>query len=48
MKYKKVPTTEEWKIPLVKELIQLRNGDLNLSNFDITELNEMLILVTTS
>ena len=48
MNYKKVPTTEEWKIALVNELIQLRNGDLNLSNFDISELNEMLILLTTS
>ena len=48
MRYKKVPTTEKWKIPLVNELIQLRNEDLNLSNFDINELNEMLLLLTTS
>ena len=37
MKYKKVPTTEEWKILLVNELIQLKNGDLNLSNFEFTK-----------
>ena len=48
MKYFKVPITEEWKIPVVQELIKLRNGEINLSNFDENELNEMVILLTTS
>ena len=48
MKYYRVPATEEWKIPVVNELIQLRNGELDLSNdFDANELNEMLIFLTT-
>ena len=43
MKYYRVPATEEWKIPVV------RNGELDLSNnFDANELNEMLFLLTTS
>ena len=48
MKYHKVPTTEEWKIPLVNELIEMRNEDIILSNSDNNELNEMSFLLTTS
>ena len=49
MKYYRVPVTEEWKIPVVNELIQLRNGELDLSNnFEANELNKMIILLATS
>lgn len=47
MKYFQIPSTEEWKMEIVYELIQMRN-DMDLSNYDKTNLDQMLNLLMTA
>ena len=42
IEYKEVPENEEWRIPFVKELINIRHGDLKVDGFSVEELAEIL------
>ena len=46
MKFHIVPTDDEWKVPTVRDLIQLRNGCSTLSESDRNELTNMLCILT--
>ena len=48
MKFCRVASEDEWKISVVKELIQTKNGMLNLSEFDNNDLTDMIKILTTS
>ena len=48
MKYCQVPLCEEWKIPLVKDFIQTREEDKDLTKQDNIDLNNMIFLLTTT
>ena len=48
MKFFRVPHEEQWRIPLVKELMETKHGDLKLSELDNNDLNEMVKMLTTT
>ena len=48
MKFQKAPPDDEWKIPIVMELIQVRNGISTLSEFNKNDLTNMLNMLTTA
>ena len=48
MKYKCMPETEEWKIPVLKELLEIKNlEDKSLPDLDLDEMNEMIRIIST-
>ena len=47
-KYAAVPPGDEWRVELVKEIIEIRNSNLEVENFDEEELNEVLNYLCTS
>ena len=48
MKFFQVPEQDEWKIPVVYELLNVQNDSLSLNEFDRNDMNEMLKMLTTS
>ena len=48
MKYCQVPLCEEWKIPLVKDFIQTKEENKDLTKQDNIDLNNMIFLLTTT
>ena len=46
--YKGIPSGEEWKIPLVKELVDATCGDLEVTNFNPDQLREIAELVCST
>ena len=48
MKFFHVPEQDQWKIPVVDELLNVQNDSLSLTEFDRNDLNEILRILTTS
>ena len=48
MKVYSCPTGEEWRIPVVIELCQVRNEDLTIDNFEKAELKEYIEYLCTT
>ena len=46
--YKRISSGEEWKIPLVKELVDATCGDLEVTNFNPDQLREIAELVCST
>ena len=42
IKYHPVPTKEKWKVDVLKELIENRDGSLVIEGFDEEELSQMI------
>ena len=47
MKYRKTPESDEWKIPIIVELLQTRCSSVNLSNEEQNEIDEMIRIIAT-
>ena len=47
-KYAEVPPGNEWRVEMVKEMIEIRNSNLEVENFDEEELEEILNYLCTS
>ena len=47
LKYHPIPDEEEWRIGIVRDIIDIRNGTAKLENFNAAELNDMLDLACT-
>ena len=47
-KYKPVPEDELWRIPLLKEIIEVRTGTYEIEGFTNEEIDEMLEFVCIS
>ena len=48
IKFVHVPEEDEWKIPILNELLKVQNDYLTLSEFDRNDRNDMIKLLTTS
>ena len=48
MVYVPAKTEDLWKINFVKELVNIREGSINVENFEDDELNEVLEYLCTS
>ena len=48
MKFVHVPEQDEWKIPILNELLKVQNDCLTLSEFDRNDWNDMIKILTTS
>ena len=48
MKFVHVPEQDEWKIPILNELLKVQNDCLTLSEFDRNDRNDMIKMLTTS
>ena len=46
--YHKVEKTDEWKIGFVKELVNVKQEELNVAGMDLEELDEILEYLCTS
>ena len=46
--YFKIPSEEEWRIDLMHNLIQVKNGEFTVENFEDEELDNLLAFVCTS
>ena len=46
--YHKVEECESWRIDIMKELIDIRYGDLEATGMDSEELSEILAFICTS
>ena len=42
MKYHKIPDDEKWKIPIIKELIEVKNKMLEVETFRMAEIDQVL------
>ena len=42
LKYFRVPGTEEWRLPILSELLKIREKKLELNNFEPNEVEEMI------
>ena len=47
LKYHPIPDEEEWRIGIVRDIIDIRNGNAKLENFNAAELNDMLDFACT-
>ena len=47
-KYADVPQGDEWRVEMVKEIIEIRNSKLEVENFDDEEIEEILNYLCTS
>ena len=45
--YNKIPAGEEWKIRLAEELIEMKNGIMNVKILTAEEINEILTYIVT-
>ena len=48
MKYFPVPDEEQWRIPLLSNLVSIRTEDLLIENFENTELDNIIEYVCTT
>ena len=48
IEYHKIPAEEEWRIGVVRDIIDVRNGEANLEGFSIKDLENMLDFVCTN
>ena len=46
--YKPMENNERWKIPIIKEIIEVKNGNLEVDNFSRNKLEEMLDYLCTA
>ena len=46
--YKPMENNERWKIPIIKEIIEIKNGNLEVDNFSRNKLEEMLDYLCTA
>ena len=42
MKYFRVPVAEEWRLPILTDLLKIREKKLELNNFEPNEIEEMI------
>ena len=47
-KYADVPQGDEWRVEMVKEIIEIRNSKLEVENFDDEEIEEIMNYLCTS
>ena len=47
-KYAEVPPDEKWWVGMVKEIVEIRNNNLEVDYFDEEELTEILHYICTS
>ena len=47
-KYKEIPTGEEYRVNVIKEIIQIRNNELEVPGFEKHEFDEILRFVCVS
>ena len=47
-KYAAVPPGDEWRVEILKEIIAIRNSNLEVENFDEEELDEIMNYLCTS
>ena len=47
MRYSKTPESDEWKIPIILELLQTRCNSVDISNVEQNEMEEMIRIITT-
>ena len=48
LKYHEVTKENDWKIELLKEIIETKNNQLSISEFSVEELNDILEYLCTS
>ena len=48
LRYKYLPALEEWRVPLLRNLLDIRNNDLELNGFEKTEINSMIEDICTN
>ena len=42
MKYFPVPDEETWRIPIIKELLEIKSGKANISNFAEEDISDVI------
>ena len=47
IEYHEIPDSETWRVDFVKEIVELKNGDIELPGFDRKELEEILDFLCT-
>ena len=47
MKYRKTPESDEWKIPIMMELLQTRYDAVDISILEQNKMEEMIRIITT-
>ena len=45
--YFKLPNSEEWKVPILHELLKVKSGQLALENLDANETNQIIVQLCT-
>ena len=48
LKYNDIPKQEEYRVNVIKEIVDIRNGQLDLEGFDMEELDQILQYVCCS
>ena len=46
--YAEIPENESWRVPLVKEIVSIKNGPYEVTNFTANEISEILDFAATS
>ena len=46
--YAEIPENESWRVPLVKEIVSIKNGPYEVPNFTANEISEILDFAATS
>ena len=48
MKYRRTPVTEQWKVPILKELLEIRRTDTSIqTDQEKSEFEEMINIIST-
>ena len=48
MEYFPVPEDETWRIPIIKELLEIKSGNANISNFAEEDVSDLLNILCTT
>ena len=48
MKYFPVPDEETWRISIIKELLEIKSGHANISNFEDEDVSDLLNILCTT
>ena len=48
LKFAKIPEGNEWRIPFIEELLDIRNSDLEVESFSQEEINDLINFVCIS
>ena len=48
MKYFPVPEEETWRISIIKELLEIKSGQANISNFEDEDVTDLLNILCTT